>query len=241
MVDTPVVIPLLSLRLEVDARPYGDHVKDSAIRLIGEVFLLWCLGVILVVWVLVMRRRRWGWDDLYFLMVWVCVVGWVLDGAVVVWLWVVVVICVRDNSLVVGWLCSRHPDPSGLCFQAIPGWVCVVFAMKQAIISTWLLRPSPAPASCAMAAALGGIFLMARGLASGVLVGYVVHLLPTAAVLSRVWLQRPCPGLARLRRVLGLPLRLDLSLMELFRSGILLEQLIELLEIFGWVPDAVTV
>jgi hypothetical protein len=29
--------------------------------------------------------------------------------------------------------------------------------------------------------------------------------------------------------------------MELFESGVFLEQLIELLEIFGWVPDAVTV
>jgi hypothetical protein len=57
MVDTLVVIPLLSLRLEVDAGPSGDHVNDSAIRLISEVFLLWCLGVILVVWVLVMQRQ----------------------------------------------------------------------------------------------------------------------------------------------------------------------------------------
>ena len=29
--------------------------------------------------------------------------------------------------------------------------------------------------------------------------------------------------------------------MELFGSGVLLKQLIELLEVFGWVPDAVTV
>jgi hypothetical protein len=29
--------------------------------------------------------------------------------------------------------------------------------------------------------------------------------------------------------------------MELFGSGVFLEQLIELLEIFGWIPDAVTV
>jgi hypothetical protein len=36
-------------------------------------------------------------------------------------------------------------------------------------------------------------------------------------------------------------LGLDLSLMELFGSGVLLEQLIELLEFLGWVPDAVTV
>jgi hypothetical protein len=39
----------LPLRVEVDAGSSGDHVNDSAIRLIGEVFLFWCLGVILVV------------------------------------------------------------------------------------------------------------------------------------------------------------------------------------------------
>jgi hypothetical protein len=51
----------------------------------------------------------------------------------------------------------------------------------------------------------------------------------------------PCPGSVGLQRVLGLSLRLDLALMELFGSGVLLEQLIKLLEIFGWVIDAVTV
>jgi hypothetical protein len=182
-----------------------------------------------------------GWDDLYFLMVWICVVGWVLDVAVVVWLWVVVMICVRDNSLVVGWLCSGHPVPGGLCFRAIPCWVCAILAMKKAVISARLFRPSLAPASRAIAVTLGGIFLTASGLTSGVLVGYVVHLLLTATVPSGVWLRRPCPGSTRMRRVLGLSLRLDLSLMELFGSSVLLEQLIELLAIFGWVPDAVTV
>jgi hypothetical protein len=44
MVDTSVMIPLLPLRLKVDVGPSGDHVDDSAIRLIGDVFLLWCLG-----------------------------------------------------------------------------------------------------------------------------------------------------------------------------------------------------
>jgi hypothetical protein len=107
-----------------------------------------------------------------------------LGVAVVVWLWVVVLICVRDNSLVVGWLCPRHPVPGGLCFQAIPCWVRVVFAMKQAVISARLLRPSPA--SHAIAAAPGGIVLTASGLGGGVLVGYVVHLLLTAAVPSGV-------------------------------------------------------
>jgi hypothetical protein len=103
-------------------------------------------------------RRRWrGWDDLYFLMVWICVVGWVLDVAIVVWLWVVVMICVRDNSLVVGWLCSRHPVPGGLCFRAIPCWVCAILAVKQAVISARLMRPSPTPASRAIVVALGDI------------------------------------------------------------------------------------
>jgi hypothetical protein len=89
-------------------------VDDSAIRLIGEVFLLRRWWVILVVWVWVMRRWRWGWKDLYSLMMLKCVVGWVLDMGVVVWL--VVVICVHDNSLIVSWLCPRHSVFGGLGF-----------------------------------------------------------------------------------------------------------------------------
>jgi hypothetical protein len=116
------------------------------------------LGVILVVWVRVMWRQRWrrGWYNLYFLMVLVCVVGWMLDVAVVVWLLVVVVVCVRDNSLVVGWLCLRHPVPGGLCFPAISYWVCAILAVKQAVKSVRLLRPPPAPPSRAITATLGG-------------------------------------------------------------------------------------
>jgi hypothetical protein len=45
------------------------------IRLIGEVFLFWCLGVILVVWVRLMRRQERGWYNLYLLVVLICVVG----------------------------------------------------------------------------------------------------------------------------------------------------------------------
>jgi hypothetical protein len=86
----------------------------------------------------------------------ICVVGWMLGVVVVVWLWVVVVICVRDNSLVVGWLCPRHSVPVGLCFWAIPCWMRAVFDMKEAVIFAWLLRLSPAPASRAIVAALGG-------------------------------------------------------------------------------------
>jgi hypothetical protein len=58
--------------------------------------------------------------------------------------------------------------------------------MKQAVISAQLLRPSLAPASRAITAALGGIVLMASGLAGGVLVGYVLHLLLATAVPSGV-------------------------------------------------------
>jgi hypothetical protein len=131
-------------------------VDDSSIRLIGEVFLLWCLVVILVVRVRLMRRREWRWYDLYLLVVLICVVRLMLGVAVVVWLWVVVLICVRDNSLVVGWLCPRHSVPGGLCFRAIPCWMRVVFTMKHAVIYARLQRPSPASATHAIAAALGG-------------------------------------------------------------------------------------
>jgi hypothetical protein len=131
-------------------------VNDSAIRLISEVFLFWCLGVIWVVdvWLMRVRRREWGWYDLYLRVVLVCVVRWMLSGAVVVWLWEVL-ISVRDNSWVVGWLRPRHPVPGGLRFRAVPRWRAVI-AVKQAVKSARLLRPSSAPTTSAIAAALGG-------------------------------------------------------------------------------------
>jgi hypothetical protein len=45
----------------------------------------------------------------------------------------------------------------------------------------------------------------------------------TAVVPPGVWLRRPGPGSAGLQRVLRLPLRFNLSLMQLFGPGILLE------------------
>jgi hypothetical protein len=111
----------------------------------------------------------------------VCVVRWMLSGAVVVWLWELL-ICVRDNSWVVGWLRPRHLVPGGLRFRAVPCWVRTVFAMKQAVKSARLLRPSSAPTTSSIAAALGGIILAVRGLTSGVLVSDVMHLLLIAAV-----------------------------------------------------------
>jgi hypothetical protein len=64
--------------------------------------------------------------------------------------------CARQLILVVGGLCPRHPVPGGLHFRAIPRWVRAVFAMKHAVISARLLRPSVAPATRAIVAALGG-------------------------------------------------------------------------------------
>jgi hypothetical protein len=90
-------------------------VNDSTIRLIGEVFLLWGLGVVVVVVDVLLLGWGWGRYDLYLLVMLVCVVRWVRSGAVVVWLKGLLV-CVRDNSRVVGWLRSCHPVSGCLCF-----------------------------------------------------------------------------------------------------------------------------
>jgi hypothetical protein len=74
-----------------------------------------------------------------------------------------------------------------------------------------------------------------------VLVGDVVYLLLTTVVPTGVCLRRPCPRTVGLRRVFGFPLRLDFALVELFRSGIFFEQLIQLLEVLGWISDVVAV
>jgi hypothetical protein len=136
--------------------PPSDHVNDSAIRLIGEVFLLWGLGVVGVVDVLLLRVWSWGWGyDLYLLVVLVCVVRWMRSGAVDVWLRGLV-ICVRDNSRVVGWLRLCHPVSGGLCLWAVSCRVRAVFAVEQAVKSVRLLCTSPAPTTSSVSAALGG-------------------------------------------------------------------------------------
>jgi hypothetical protein len=155
-------------------------VNDSAIRLISEVFLFWCLGVV-DVWLLRVWRWEWGRYDLYLLVVLLRVVRWMLSGAVVVWLWELL-ICVRDNSWVVGWLRPRHPVSGGLRFRAVPCWVRAVFNVEQAVKFVRLLCPSSAPTTSFVAVALRGLILAARGLTSGLLVGNVVYLLLTAAV-----------------------------------------------------------
>jgi hypothetical protein len=72
----------------------------------------------------------------------------------------------------------------------------------------------------------GGIFLAARGVSSGVLVGDVVHLLLIAAVSTGVLLRSPRPRAAGLWSIFGLPLRLNLALVDLFGFGVFFKQLI---------------
>jgi hypothetical protein len=192
--------------------------NDSAIRLIGEVFLFWGVRVgdvlLLLVW-------RWGWGryDLYFLVVLVCVVRWMRGGGVDVWRRGLL-ISVRDNSRVVGWLRPCHPVFGGLRLWAVSGLVGAVFAVKKTVESARRLRTSPTPTASSISAALGGIFLTARGVTSGVLVGDVVHLLLIAAVSTGVWLRSSRPRAARLWSIFGFPLRLNLALVELFGFGV---------------------
>jgi hypothetical protein len=161
----------------------------------------------------------WGRYDLYLLVVLVCVVRWMRSGAVDVWRRGLLIYA-RDNSRVVGWLRPCHPVSGGLRLWAVSGRVGAVFAVEQVVKSARLLRASPTPTMSFVPAALGGILLEARGLASGVLVGDVVHLLLIAAVPSGVWLRRPRPRAAELWSVFGFPLTLDFALVELFGSGI---------------------
>jgi hypothetical protein len=136
-----------------------------------------------------------------------------------VW-WRVLLISVRDDSWVVDRLRPCHPVSGGLRLWAVFGLVAAVFAVEETIESARRLRASPAPTASSTSAALGGIFLAARGITSGVLVGNVVHLLLITAVSAGVWLRSPCPRAARLWSIFGFPLRLNLALVELFRFGI---------------------
>jgi hypothetical protein len=87
-------------------------------------------------------------------MVLVSVIGLVLDLLIIVGL--LVVVSVRDDLLVVGWLGSGHSVLGGLSLWIVPCWMRTVFAMKQAIESLQLLSPSLVPSSCVVAAALRG-------------------------------------------------------------------------------------
>jgi hypothetical protein len=128
--------------------------NDSAIWLIGEVFLFWGVGVgdvlMLLVW-----RWRWRRYDLYFLVVLVCMVRWMRGGGVDVG-WRGLLISVRDNSGVVGWLRLCHPVFGGLHFWAVFGLVGAVFAMEETVESARRLRTPSTPTASSISVALGG-------------------------------------------------------------------------------------
>jgi hypothetical protein len=106
---------------------------------------------------LLLRVWRWEWGryNLYLLVVLVCVVRWVRSGAVVVWL-MGLLICVHDNSGVVGWLRPCHPVSGSLRLLAVSCRVRAVFAVEQAVESARLLRTSLASTTSSVSAALGG-------------------------------------------------------------------------------------
>ena len=187
----------------------------------------------------------WWWgEDSYLLMVMVHVVGLVMDLLVVVWLLVVLlgVIGVRDDSLVVGWLGSGHSVLGGLGLRVVLGGVCAVFTVKQAVKSSRLLGSASASSSCVVAVVLlRGVLVTANCVSGGMLVGNGVHLLLVAIVPAGVGLRQPDPRSAGLQSVLGFPLRFYLALVQLLGPGIFFEQLVELLQVFGWVSDAMVV
>ena len=162
---------------------------------------------------------------MYFLMVLVSMVRWMRGGGMDIW-WRGLLVSVRDNSGVVGWLRPCHPVFGGLRFWAVFGLVGAIFAMEEAVESARRLRTPPTPTASSISVALGGIFLATRGVSSGVLVGDVVHLLLIAAVSTGVLLRSPCPRAAGLWSILRLPLGLNLALVELFGFGVFFKQLI---------------
>jgi hypothetical protein len=86
---------------------------------------------------------------MHLLMVLVNMVGWMLDLLIVVGL--LVMISVRDDLLVVGWLSSGHSVLGCLSLWTVPCWMRAVFAVKQAIEPPRLLCSSSTSYSCAVA------------------------------------------------------------------------------------------
>jgi hypothetical protein len=113
-------------------------------------------------------------------MVLVSMVGLMLNFLVMVGL--LLMVSVRYDPLVVGWLSSGHSVLGCLSLRIVPCWMRAVFAVKQAIESSRLLCPSSTSSSCAFAATLRGVFLTTGGLSGWVLIGYGVHLLMIAIV-----------------------------------------------------------
>jgi hypothetical protein len=88
---------------------------------------------------------------------------------------------------------------------------------------------------------LCGVLLTTSCVSGGVLVGDGVHLLLVVVLPIGIRLRRPDTCSTGLQSVLGFSVRLYLALVQLFGPGVLFEQLIELLQVFVWVSNAVVV
>jgi hypothetical protein len=129
----------------------------------------------------------------------------------------------------------------GLGLRAIPGGMCAVFAMKHAAKPSRLLGPASASSfGVGAVVLLCGVLLTTSYVSGGVLLGDGVYML-VAVLPTGIRLRRPDPCSVGLQSVLWFPLRFYLALVQLFGPGILFEQLVELLQVFGRVSDAVVV
>jgi hypothetical protein len=158
VVDAPVVVPLLSLRVEVGAGPPSDHVNNSVIRLISKVFLFWCLGV---VWVVDVERGR-G-----------CMVVGVVD------------MCARQ-PLGCRLVAPETSYPWWPSFPGSPSLGARSLRCEIGSRICAAAAPVLGPDHEFHFRGPEGIILAARGLTSGVLVGDVMYLLLTAVVSTGV-------------------------------------------------------
>ena len=159
----------------------------------------------------------WWWrEDLDLLVFVVHMIRLVKDWFVVELLLVVQLgmVSMRDNSLVVGWLISGHSIFGGLGFRAIPGGMCAVFTVKEAVEPSRLRSSASASSSgVGTVALLCGILLATSCVFGRVLVGDGVNVLLVAVWPVVFGLRWSDPCSAGLRSVLGFPLRFYLVLM----------------------------
>lgn len=219
MIDSSVVVFLLSFCVKVYAQSTSNHVNDPIERLINKVFLFvywWGLW-----WILVMWWWREGLDHLVLLVHMVLLVGvvlFIMELSLVILLGVV---SVCDVSLVFRWLISGHPIFGSLGFRAIPSGVRGVFTVKKIVKPSLLHNSTFASASrVATVTLLRGVLVATSSVSSLLLIGDVVHLGLVTVWPAGVGLRRsdPCP--TRLRSVLGFMPRFDFSLVEFFGPGI---------------------
>jgi hypothetical protein len=161
---------------------------------------------------------------LYFLVVLVCVARW-RQGEGVDVRWRGLLISVRDNSGVVGWLRPCHPVFGGLRFWAVSGLVGAVFAMKKTVEPARRLRTPPTPTASSVSAALGGT-PGGEGRQQRGANWRCCALAADCGRLDRSLAAESSSTCGWTVEHLWFPLRLNLALVELFGFGIFFKKLI---------------